>query len=252
MSTIANLETLKSELGLASADTSEDSRLLRLLKAASASIEGQTNRRFLPYQASIFHSINLRQPQEILLRADLLELQSLKNGDGASISLDAVQILNDGALRLLDGASFIYTESPIEAIELTGIWGYHPNWETAWASSGDTVQNNPLSASATTITVTDADAGFQVGQLLKIGAEYLLVKAVDSETNSLSVERGAQGTVAVIHNLGASIAIYQVPPNVENLVIRWALWLYREADKTISDLPQSLRTILASLRRISV
>jgi hypothetical protein len=79
--------------------------------------------------------------------------------------------------------SFVWTHTPVQAVTVTGIWGWHDRWATAWRDSSDTVQDNPLSSGSTTLTVTDADGAdstgetprFQVGHLLKIDSEYLWV-----------------------------------------------------------------------------
>jgi hypothetical protein len=256
MVSLASLEMLRAQLGLAASDSSEDTRLLRALEAASLGIERKTNRRFIPRLASILHSIDPRKPTELSLREDLLELQSVTNGDGSSISLSDIETLSNGALRLLNGAAFVYEDSPQDAVQVTGIWGYHPHWLKAWLSSGDTVQDNPLSSSATSLTVVDTDAGnpprFQVGQLLKIENEYLRVTAINTGTNVLTVERGAEGTTTAAHVLSTPISIYQVPEDIALLAIRWALWLYREADDGYSEMPAAFLDVLSSLRRISV
>jgi hypothetical protein len=256
MYSLASLEMLRAQLGLAASDSSEDTRLLRALEAASLSIESKTQRRFIPRLATILHSIDPRKLTELALREDLLELQSVTNGDGSSISLSDIQHLNNGALRLLNGAVFVYEESPEESVQVRGIWGYHPNWAKAWLNSGDTVQNNPLSSTATSLTVLDADAGnpprFQLGQLLRIESEYLRVTAINSSTNVLTVERGAEGTTAVTHVLNTAIAIYQLPEDIALLAIRWALWLYREADDGYSEIPAAFLDVLSSLRRVRV
>lgn len=256
MYSLASLEMLRAHLGLAASDSSEDTRLLRALEAASLGIERKANRRFIPRLASILHSIEARKATELALHEDLLELQSVTNGDGSSINLSDIATMSNGVLRLKNGAVFVYESSPQDAVQVTGIWGYHPNWAKAWLNSGDTVQNNPLSSSATSLTVVDADAGnpprFQVGQLLKIESEYLRVTAINTTTNVLTVERGAEGTTAAEHVLSSPISIYQVPEDIALLAIRWALWLYREADDGYSEIPVAFLDALSSLRRIRV
>lgn len=256
MYTLATLYALRQQLGLADGDTTEDARLLMALEAASAAIENRTRRHFVPRMASLTHSVDLQNATTLLLKEDLLELQSLTNGDGSSISLSDVLVLSDTSIRLTNGAYFIYDDVAEDAIEVEGVWGYHPNWSNAWKDSGDTVQDAPLSASATSLTVTDADAGsperFQVGQLLRIEDEYLWVTAIDSATNVLTVERGVQGTTAASHTNGTGIDIYQVPQDIAMLTLNWALWFYREPDSVYDRIPLYLLQTLKGLRRITV
>lgn len=256
MYTLATLYALRQHIGLDASDTGEDERLRDALEAASAAIERRTRRRFQPRIASIAHDVNLRDVSELLLKDDLLALHSITNGDGSSISLSDVIQVADAVLRLTNGAVFTYDESPVTAITITGIWGYHPDWNHAWSDSGDTVQDASLSASATAMTVTDADAGdnprFQVGQLLRLEDEYLHITAIDTATNILTVERGVNGTTAVSHANGTAIEMYQMPADVSQLTLRWALWLYREPDSFSFKLPVILQDSLDGLRRFSV
>lgn len=259
METLVTLYAIRQHLGFASSDTGEDARLLAVLEAASTTIERRTRRYFAPRVATLDHSINRQNVRELLLLDDLLELQSLTNGDGSPISLSDVIVLNSAALLLKNGAAFVYTDTPEDAIAVTGIWGYQPDWGKAWLASGDTVQNNPLSAAATSITVTDVDAPntdgsprFQVGQLLRIESEYVRVLALNTTANTLTVARAINGTMATSHASGTAIAIYKPLADVVQLCLRWAAWLYREPDSGAGKLSPVLLDALDDLRRISV
>jgi hypothetical protein len=234
------LYALRARLGLAAADTAEDARLLTALQTATAHIERATGRRFAPRQATLQHTV--RYPTELLLDDDLLELTTLANGDGTTIPLNTVICLPDdaptGGLLLIAGSSFIWSQTPTQSISVSGIWGWHNRWNTAWRNSADTVQNNPLSSGASTLTVTDADGAdseletprFQVGHLLKIENEYLRVLAVNTATNVLTVLRGVNGTTAAAHALNTAIYTYQPPLDVAAISLRLAVALYREPD----------------------
>ncbi len=260
MNTFVTLHRLRQHLGFAATDTSEDSRLLTLLEAATALLERGTQRRFTPRQATIAHSFNLYDSAGLLLQEDLLSLTGLINGDNSSISLTDVVMLA-GELRLINGAVFVYETTPLNAIDVMGIWGYHDDWHNAWRSSGDTVQNNPLSSAALSLTVTDADGAdgenetprFQVGQLLKIENEYLRVLAVNTTTNVLTVLRGANGTTAASHAQNVAISIYQPPHDAALVCLRLAAWLYREPDNELGqNMPSALSNMLYRLRRMRV
>lgn len=256
MYTVATLYALRQQLGLADADITEDLRLLMALEVASTAIETRTQRHFIPRLKTLTHNVDLRNIKTVLLKEDLLELQSLTNGDGSVVPLDDTLILSGGLLRLINGQTFIYDEVPEDAIQVEAIWGYHPQWDSAWDDSADSVQDAPLSASATSLTVNDADAGdaprFQIGQFLRIENEYLWVTAVDTATNILTVERAVQGTTAATHANGTSIEIYQVPQDIAGLCLQWALWFYREPDSAYDKIPLYLLQQLNGLRRITV
>jgi hypothetical protein len=271
MYTLATLYQLRQRLGLAISDTADDPRLLSALQTASAQIERLAGRRFCPRLATLQHSIARKAPGELLLDDDLLQLTSLTNGDGSSIALSDVITLPAGdsafaILRLINGATFVWNSTPLRAISVTGIWGWHDVWSQAWRDSADTVQNNPLSSSATSLTVIDADGAdnfnetprFQVGQLICIDSEYLRVLAVNTSTNVLTVLRGVAGTTAASHTQSTAISIYHPPADVETLCLRWAAWLYKEPDNRALPnkfglaTPADLLVALEPLRRVAV
>lgn len=262
MYTLTTLHHLRARLNLGATDTADDARLLNALEAASTSIERATGRRFSPHRLTRLHDFT--NPVELLLEDDLLDLQSITNGDGSALDLGDVIRLPDSTphsvLRLTGSSAFLYRRSPLEAIAVTGTWGWHERWSTAWRSTSDSVQDNPLSASSTTLTVTDADGAdaigeaprFQIGHLLKIDDEYLRVIAVNPASNLLTVLRGVNGTAAAAHNLNAPISTYQPSADVEALALRWAAWLYREPDTAHPGEPLDLLESLDSLQRTRV
>lgn len=240
MYTLNTLHALRARLGLADSDTSDDARLLAALQAAAAQVERAAGRRFCPRQAVLHHTVHY--PTELLLDDDLLELTTLTNGDGNNIPLENVILLPDdapaGGVLLMAGSSFTWANSPVQAVSISGIWGWHNRWNEAWRASADTVQNNPLSSSATSLTVTDADGSdsngetprFQVGHLLSIESEYVRVLAVNTVSNVLTVLRGVNGTTAAAHPQNTPIYTYQPPADVAALALRWSSLLYREPD----------------------
>lgn len=264
MYTFVTLDRLRARLGLAAADTAENPRLLAALGAASAAIERTLGRRFVPRRAAVTHPVNPRYASELLLGDDLLELDSVSDASGTLPPADML-LLPDAPpysmLRLLNWRAFAWDQSPYRAVTVSGVWGWHDDWTQAWRSSGDSVQNAPLSASATSLSVLDADgedaAGesprFQVGHLLRAGSEYLRVLAVNTATNTLTVQRGVQGSSAAEHTQGTPLAVYQPPEDVAMLCLRWAVWLYREADNAETPLlPARLLRGLDALRRVGV
>lgn len=265
MYTIATLHQLRQRLGLAASETADDARLLAALQAAASQIERAVGRSFCPRLAAIQHSVNPKHATELLLDDDLLELTSLTNGDASAISLnDVVTLPAEGpiaVLRLTGGESFVWDDTPLRAITVTGQWGWHDRWTDAWRNTSDTVQNNPLSSGATTITVADADGSdaenelprFQVGHLLRIDSEYLRVLAVNTATNILIVQRGVAGTTAASHTQNTAIYTYQPVLDAQMLHLRWSAWLYKEPDnRGFTNAPADLVKALASLRRITV
>ena len=267
MNTIATLYQLQQHLGLSSGD--DDARLLDALQAASAQMERLAGRRFCPHAATLAHTIDPKDPASLLLNDDLLSLTSLTCNDGSSISTsDALLIPGSGQpasiILLVGGSAFTWADTPQQAVNVAGTWGWHDDWANAWRGSNDVVKDAALGASNTTITVADAQGvdaeaespRFQVGQLLKIGDEYLRITAITINAGSddaLAVRRGVNGTTAVAHNQNTVIYTYQPPEDVNRLCLRWATWVYREPDGHFpDDFPPALLAELAGLRRVGV
>lgn len=148
-------------------------------------------------------------------------------------------------------------------LEVVGTIG----WVNDWLDSGDTVQDNPLSDSATTITVNDADGSnlyftgqrFSYGVTIRVESEIMHVTAVDTDTNTLTVLRGQNGTTAASHLQGTMIEVLRIPEPVQHATARQAGMLYtrRGAFQSVTtgldgattvypqDLLQELRAVLA-------
>ncbi len=251
MYTLATLHNLREHLGMDAGV--DDMRLLATLQAASAAVERHANRRFAPYQATIEHTIT--NPYALFLDADLRELETLTTDDGRTYT--NYTRIGDGVIRLTDAETFTYADTPVNAASVRGIWGWHDRSAVMWRDSGDTVGDDPLSISATSITVTDTDGAdaaneiprFQVGQLLRISSEYLWVLGVEASTNTLTVNRGANGTSPAGHTQSTRIDVYQPPADLRMLVIRWAAWLYKTPDHDPAAPPAPFMAVLRGLRR---
>jgi hypothetical protein len=144
---------------------------------------------------------------------------------------------------LLDGAwSAGDNARTKQVIELTGIWGAHSDYRFAWKPSGETVEDNPLTANAVTVTVSDSTP-FQVGQLLRIGTEFALVEAITitpgvdpaPDVYTLTVERAANGSTAAQHAQDTDIYIWQVQGNIVQAAARLVKWRYTQKDVDTFD-----------------
>ena len=260
MYTIATLHDLRRQLHLADADAAHDDELLRTLQEASHLIESLTGRRFCPQLATRTLSLDPRNPRELTLPADLLELRAISDG-GGELDLAEIRLLpadRDAPASLLrrrDDGLFRNNESDADALRISGVWGWHDRWSQAWRDSGDSVGDAALSATASTIGVSDAMAAdqdgarprFQVGHLLRIEGEYLRVTAIDSSAHRLTVLRGVQGAEAAAHPRGAKIETYAPAPSVRDLTVRYAELM----SKSVGLLEPEPSPLLERLRRLT-
>ena len=267
MYTVVTLYQLRAHLGLRPEETADDHRLLWAQGAATRHCERYTGRRLLPQYATYHHDVDRRHPRELLLEDDLLELTGVTNGDGRSIPLTQLRRLPNArqpasALRLSNGAQFVYRDSPLAAVAVAGIWGWHDDWSRAWRDTGATVSEAPLTAAAAALAAPAEEKSngreprFQVGQLLRIGGECLLLRQIDAADGgglTLTVERGAQGSPASAHDTGSAIYRYQPPADLAQAVLQLAAWLVQvQRQLAAEELPPAIRTLLRGLRRASV
>ncbi len=252
MNCLAGLADLRRHLDLQPASTGDDPRLFAALESASHAIETYCARRFVPYLATLTQNIP-RAAAEITLQNDLLQAISIADESGI-IALEAVEMLplsgSASVLRRIDSGAFTGT------LTLEGWWGWHSSLDHVWVNANDTVRSDPLSFDATVLEVLDVEGEdslghtprFQAGHLLRIGDDLLGVLKADSDTNLLSLERGANGTQSVTHLRGAQIRIYHPPPALHDLALRFAAWLVQHPE----PLPDSLIAALYPFRRFYV
>lgn len=270
------LYQVRQYLKLTATETTDDSLLTRLIRETHDNIDEYCDRRFDVRQEtrSFDYPVKSRDMlgaydieawiaqwnavsqvygnKRLRLDDDLLSLTTLTNGDDTEITsgnyvLEPANKYPKSAVRLV--GSSVNWQLPSsgrkeQVIDVAGLWGYHRRYsDKAWIDSLDTVQDDPLSAAATTLTVSDADgqAGdgelvrFQAGNMIKIEDEFLDVLSVDTDNNQLTVVRAYNGTTAAQHTQGTTIYIYRPMENIVRAAKRWVKYVYRQKDVDTMD-----------------
>lgn len=279
MALYASLDECKSELKTGTAvNATEDPKLLSHLRTVSARIDRQfqSRRRFFePFIESrqvVVSNGGINSLQGTLaLDSNLLAATGVNVGSTAltvGSQVEAWPTLMSPArtLRLLDSSlswsnycgAGGYAPS---IVTIAGVWGFHRDYTNAWLKVDD-VTLAQITVSATTFTVASA-AGVDAynrtprlspGNLLKVDNEYMELVAVSS--NTLTVIRGANGSTAATHEIGADVLVWQVEDPIKRACARQAAFLYARRgayeSSNISDLgivnyPSDL---LAELREI--
>jgi len=260
-------DDLKTYLGITG--TGDDALLKRICTGASHIWDTLARRRFYEEQATKY--FNFQTAYELFVAPeDLLSVTTLTNGDGNAISSSDFYLypLNRYPKLWIEiarssGTYFTYSTTRQRAISVAGLWGWHNDYDHAWEDSGDTVQDDPLGAAATSLNVSDGD-NFQVQQMVKIESEQVYITAIAG--NALTVERGKNGTTAAEHAQGAAISIWQPAYDVEHWALRLAAWLYRQKDAPFmkvgfpqmgvvavpASLPPDIREAALRYRRVRV
>lgn len=115
---------------------------------------------------------------------------------------------------------------------VTGVWGYHSDYDNAWLAVDALVGD--INASVTALTVADVDGAdpygltprLSTGHLLKIDDEYLEVSATDTSSDVVTVRRGVNGSTAAAHSSGATVYTWQVEEPIRDVVARMAGFKY--------------------------
>ncbi|RMG82100.1 MAG: hypothetical protein D6712_15190 [Chloroflexi bacterium] len=210
--------------GATTTDSDDIERVVTYLKAATAYIETETNRVFVPTRKTVSiypHNFN----DYIDANPSIIRLP-----DGYAVN----SIIATGS-TLTEGTDYVVVRDGLDllVIHTTSAWrGYVVNPSEAavsidyitapsdgrWVLTNDSVQDvGGVSATGTQITVSDASGSdavfeqprFQIGMVLKAGDEYMIVEGISS--NTLTVIRGALGTTAASIAQGTSLSRWYVP-----------------------------------------
>jgi hypothetical protein len=282
----ATLHQVRSYLKLKTAETSDDELLKDFVRASTRSIDKYTRRRFdvrletrnydYPVPKSGLHGVYKAEDfvyqmnavadwvdARIKLDDDLLAVDTLTNGDDVEISsgdyvLEPANNYPKHSIKLVEDSDVSWQTGSSgerkQIIDVKGHWGYHDRYDSdAWCSSLDSVQDNPLSAGATEITVNDADGDaadttgtrFQAGQLVKIEDELAFIVSVNYTTEKLTVIRGHHGTTAAEHVQGTVIYVFKPMEDVVLACVRLVAWRYRQKDSDVFDKQTILGTGIA-------
>jgi len=217
----------------------------RYCRAYSEVVAEATNRAFVEYYdtRTIYLNIAWRNNSfrstgygfyVLDLNDDLLSVDSI-TVNGTAIDSDYYHLVGEGYgsyeypyTRIMFNSAAVsipvYTDFS-SAVVVTGTWGVQNN-SSARYSSVDTLKQAVGSATTTSIYVNDASL-FAVYQYIKVNDEMMLVTDTNTSTDILTVERGVHGFTADTHDLGDTVYVWNVVPDVEEAVTRMAAYFYQ-------------------------
>jgi len=242
-----DLAHARTELKVNAADVSDDAYVLLTLPIIEARIDQFVGFTFAPlletrtFDARGEHIDDERR--ELHLDHPVLTVTSLVDGTGTALAPTDYRLLSSQGgscttydrIRRVSGSWSSTNGDYMDAIQITGVWGYHAAYGQAWGDSRDAVEDTGgIHANVTVITVGDADSAddtawtprFCPGQLLKIEAEYLTVEAVNTTTNVLTVRRGQRGSAAAAHAKDTPLYIWRPDALVQRAANRWLALVY--------------------------
>lgn len=234
---LISLDQLRLHRSMPADVTTDDSLLSQFIKDASSSTISALGRIPHPYVAT--RVFDWQSAAQLTLDEDLLEITSITNGDGTTLSSDAYVLTPRNEypkwdIRIKDNSntSFTYTTSPYSAITVAGIWGYVPHYPSCWLSS--TTLHDAINASVTDIHLDDID-GIAVGSYIKIGDEQMYVVDKTGASGHITVRRGESGTTAASHADAVAVTLFDGVDDIKSVVCDYAAYLYKSKDSLMGQ-----------------
>ncbi len=242
MNCYGTLTALKAQYLTEISGAGSDSILLDLLEAASRRIDIIAGRHFYVVSAArildVWHSpLLFPAPHPDLLSVSAIGVDNDEDelfDDETWSESDYVLYSGNGAidgfpklwLHVAPGGDYSLPRG-MRVMQITGQWGYGDGRRADPVDSVGTLGAAITTTTATTATMT---AGHTVlaGQTIRVGSEQMFVSAVS--TNTLTVERGVNGTTAAEHLINAAVVAYAYPAPV----VRACLWLAKEEYRDMS------------------
>ena len=238
--TLTEYKAFVTSRGQANSESGVDDGVIEdLLEAASRYYDRQTGRKYYPSVITRNYDTPLGRTLDVDF--DLLEVISITNGAGASITdsdyiFEPRNLYPKRAIKLKETSDVIwdYDESDgIEnAIAVVAVGGYHPDYDDAWESI--TTLGASLSNSATTLTLASANA-LQAGNLIMI--DYEIMEIATTASGSVTVyKRGGNGSSAVSHSNGAAVYVWRPMIDLKQAVLETAVRSYkRRFGQSVND-----------------
>lgn len=210
--------SFRTYLELASTVTAKDDKLDQCIARASRFIENYTGRRFIPWTGT--KEFDYQGPSDIFLGEDLLSVTSLVHNDGvdtiaaADYFLYPLNALDEDRPYLnievlLTDDYLVYDDTHQSAIAITAKWGYCEIKRECVSLVND-------AAFSDVVTSFTADDGgdLEIGQTILIDTEQMFITNI--VTNTISVERGMNGTTAAAHVNDSIIYILEPPEEIRD------------------------------------
>ena len=244
MNAYVTVDLLKSSSVLNVTGTGDDTRLRLLAESQSRLIDRLANRHF--YSLSATRTFDVADTGEVLL-LDLAAITSLKTDDNIDRTFETTWATTDYRLRPSNAdpatrenpGSRPYTSVIVdsngsrsftlgdETVQIVGEWGWWSHKATA-TETADAIS----STTAKTFSVS-ARTDVEAGHTILVDSEQMYVKSYSG--NTVTVERGMNGTTAATHSSGAAISLYEYPEPVREAVIIQAARMWKRKDASYAN-----------------
>lgn len=247
----ATIEEVKDQIDKTGSES--DAHILSLLSTVSRLIDKITGYTFYPESKTFY--LNADSDSKLFVPANILEIASISVSSDNGDTYDSLALTD---YFLTNGFDFSEPFSCVElnpngdqgtfypgfrSVKISGLFGYHDDYQNAWVDTYQTVQDNPLLVNSNTLSVTDIDAGdstglysaISLGNLLKIGSEFLLPTSIDTDANTATILRSVNGTNADEHAQSTPISKWSVHPIIKQAAIIQAVRTWKRSENAFQD-----------------
>ena len=232
--------------------TKDDERIKWFCQSVSDTLEERTSKQwFVPRRQTRYYTDNdiffyhdnrfcKYNGDTLILDKEIVDVISLTTNNGNTAissdnyflrTADSYNLQPYTRIELSDNTTFNYSTFQ-KAHAVDGIWVNHDSPDNMWKLR-TTVQDNPLLVSATTLNVTDASI-FNVQELIRFGddntGEFASIEAIDVDNNTLTIERGVNGTTAVEQAQGVNIYYFLPRHDALYAATVWSAFEYMNKD----------------------
>jgi hypothetical protein len=216
---------------LAPARDNETPFIWELIRDVSAAMTAYIQTTCVPYYAQVFIGIDrLFTPSLLLLPEPVLSLSQVLNGDSTDALPDAETRPQSTrpALYLYYPGGWVYP-TLFSQVTITALWG----WYTHSTAAFRTVAASITLATTTETSLTLADASsIGTGDLLRCQDELMLVTAKGGAgDNTLTLERGANGSTAATHT-AVALQCFVPDPRIRHIATEMVTWFYKNRHRT--------------------
>lgn len=251
--------------GLLTGVTTRDDHIDALIIAISKFIESETDRIFIPWTGT--KTFDYQGTSQLILGDDLISVTSITDDDAAIASSDYFLYPRNAPSRnkpylwvelLFTSELFQFDDTKQAAISINGKWGYN---ERTRASGS--LLNGAISDTTSTSVIVDSGDDFDIGQTILVDSEQMFIRNRDTGSETLTVERGMNGTTAATHSDNAVVYIIEPEPqikyaanvlvarNIQRSDTAWSNMTGDEARFQFSQtIPGEVKSILEHYRRL--
>ncbi len=233
-----------------SSTTKYDDALLRLANMVSRWIDRRCGRKFYPIvEKRYFTALD---GEEIFID-DLITVTTLKTDEDADRTYETTWATTDydllpdnepgsyNQIMITPNGNNAFPTNTRKGVEIDGVWAFAD--DRSLRDTGQNVQDDPLTDSSTSLTVTDIDGDdlygispvIAAGMLLRLESEYVEVTTTNTTTNVGTIIRGANSSTAAQHAQNVDVERWLAPEPIRQAAAIMSVRAMERAKQAYGD-----------------